>query len=925
MAGAPNPFRFNLPTQPHELVGRGPVVDHLVSELHAWNGDSHALIGGRRFGKSSLLLALEHALLGLGSSRADGALRVLPVRFSLHDVLPLDSPESFFRLAIEETLRALAAVGPLPVGAPPAPPTLQGFEEIVRRIAGARTGPLRVALLLDEMDSALGSPAVGALFGNLRSLISTGRVSERVRLVAAGAGRFRELDREGSPLFNVLTPIFLEALDETASRTLIARADGLDAAVADAVAAAGGGHPFILQFLLHHLHHAGAGSAGAAELAAAERRFLQHRGTDLEAWWLAVGPEGQRVYDVLSRTAEWMSAGEIGRALPDRPGGVQRGVEALCFHGLVVQRHDHREHRVGSELFRGWHRAAAREEVPSSDSSPAPITVGTVCDNRYEIRQRLGKGGMGEVFLAFDRATQQDVALKIVREDARAPGDDEALRQELVRARGVSHPNVCRVHDLAPSLWGPILVMEHVPGQTLHHHIREKKAQGGIAADEFRRIASQVWHGLAAIHAQGLVHGDLKPGNVMVNEERAVILDFGFAHERARSSSRRPGAQPDGGTPNYMSPERLVSGGASAEDDVYATALTLWEMWTCRVPKPGDNPRARPMRSQILFDVPSGLSISEVKQIFRGMNEDPQMRPQARQMRFWSPVQRTTGSIELPRERLDPGPPLGRGPACAFMPGAQALLVTYTTHAPEVVGKLLPLDKPVLTLGRRDDQDLVIPESTVSSAHAQLRWQQGSWVVEDQQSANGCYADPSYERKTPIAMVHGSEVQVGECRLKLVSFDTDSPLYGRALRYLGRRDGLSGLLGRAHLMKGIDEDGQFSDWYEAPMHVCRYELSGRDRRASDRPTIRELLALRKAAHRVVEITEMLLPSLAPVVAGRTGPLEFVVSMVGPTLEEARQVVEQVASQVQGLLPDTLELAPTLVTGEPGRPARHLID
>ena len=102
---------------------------------------------------------------------------------------------------------------------------------------------------------------------------------------------------------------------------------------------------------------------------------------------------------------------------------------------------------------------------------------------------------MGEVFLAYDRSTQQPVALKIVREESRMPGDDEALRQELLLARSVSHPNVCRVHDLAPSAWGPILVMEHIAGQTLHTHIRRRKAQGGYTADEFRKIASEVGGG----------------------------------------------------------------------------------------------------------------------------------------------------------------------------------------------------------------------------------------------------------------------------------------------------------------------------------------------------------------------------------------------------------------------------------------------
>lgn len=105
-----------------------------------------------------------------------------------------------------------------------------------------------------------------------------------------------------------------------------------------------------------------------------------------------------------------------------------------------------------------------------------PIAPGMVINDRYEIKQSLGKGGMGEVFLAHDRTALQAVALKIVREESRASEDDkEALRKELLLARSVSHPNVCRVHDLVPSIYGPILVMEHIVGQTLHTHIRRKK------------------------------------------------------------------------------------------------------------------------------------------------------------------------------------------------------------------------------------------------------------------------------------------------------------------------------------------------------------------------------------------------------------------------------------------------------------------
>ncbi|HEV3190883.1 MAG TPA: FHA domain-containing serine/threonine-protein kinase, partial [Polyangiaceae bacterium] len=456
-----------------------------------------------------------------------------------------------------------------------------------------------------------------------------------------------------------------------------------------------------------------------------------------------------------------------------------------------------------------------------------PLTPGTVVNDRYEIRQSLGKGGMGEVFLAYDRTTQQAVALKIVREEARMPGDDEALRQELLLARSVGHPNVCRVHDLAASPYGPILVMEYITGQTLHTHIRRKKAQGGYTADEFRRISHDVASGVAAIHQQGLVHGDLKPGNVMVTTNadgsfgKAIVLDFGFAKERARASARRPGAPPDGGTPNYMSPERIRSGGASPEDDVYALGLTLLEMWTCRVPEPGYKPRARTMRQQIMFDVPSGLSIDEIKQVFRCFSDDPQLRLPARHLRFFNPVTLTTNPIQVPRERLEAGPPPGRSAAQSFVPGAQAVLATFATNAPEFVGELVTLDKPQVTIGRRSDNDLAVPEATVSGQHAQLRWQNASWIVEDLGSTNGTYVDFTYERRKNLNLMHGGEVQLGELRFKLVSFPKDGVIHKRARQYLSKRDGLTGLLIREQLLRALDEEAGFADWVEAPLTIAR--------------------------------------------------------------------------------------------------------
>jgi len=563
--------------------------------------------------------------------------------------------------------------------------------------------------------------------------------------------------------------------------------------------------------------------------------------------------------------------------------------------------------------------------MAQSPRNTPPIGHGSVVNDRYEIRQSLGKGGMGEVFLAYDRSAKEAVALKVVREESRMPGDDEALRQELLLARSVSHPNVCRVHDLAPSPWGPILVMEQIAGQTLHTHIRKRKAQGGYSADEFRKTASEAAAGLAAIHLQGLVHGDLKPGNVMVTNDRAIILDFGFAQERARLSARRPGAPPDGGTPNYMAPERLRSGGASPEDDMYALGLTLWEMWTCRVPEPGYRPRSKPMRTQIMFDVPAGLSVDEVKQVFRCLSDDPAMRPQARHLRFFNPSSLTTSQVQIPRERISPGAPPGRVTAETFVPGSQSLLVTYCTNAPEAAGLLFPLNKPLITIGRRAGQDIVMPEATVSGAHAVLKWQSGSWSIEDTGSTNGTYAEYSYERKKTSAMLHGGEVQLGESRVKLVSFSDASPQHERAKAYLARRDGLTGLLRREHLLRAVEEEMAFAEWSNNPLSVARYHVRSPNRHVSDRPTILEMLALRRAAQRVVELTEMLLLSIVPVTGGRIGPLKFAIVMTGPSLEEARNVVEQVVSQVQGSMPDSLDLGATLVRAEPGQRVQALLD
>ncbi len=358
---------------------------------------------------------------------------------------------------------------------------------------------------------------------------------------------------------------------------------------------------------------------------------------------------------------------------------------------------------------------------------------------------------------------------------------------------------------------------------------------------------------------------------------------------------------------------------------MYALGLTLWEMWTCRVPEPGYRPRAKPMRAQIMFDVPAGLSIDEVKQIYRCLSDDVLLRPQSRHMRFFNPTSLTTSQVQIPRERLSPGPPLGRSASQNFDPTAQELLITFATNTQELAGRLFPLDKPVMNIGRRVDQDVHVPEPTVSGSHAALKWQSGSWLVEDTGSTNGTYADHSYDRKKSVTLLHGGEVQLGECRFKLVSFRPSSPQHEKAREYLSRRDGLTGLLGREPMLRFLEDEVKFAEWDGVPLTVAKYEVKSPNRLVSDRPTILEMLALRRSAQRVIELTEVLLLSIVPVTAGRSAPLKFAIVMTGPGSEEAHNVVEQVVSQVQGLMPDTLKLVANVVEHEPGKSAQSLLD
>jgi serine/threonine protein kinase len=200
---------------------------------------------------------------------------------------------------------------------------------------------------------------------------------------------------------------------------------------------------------------------------------------------------------------------------------------------------------------------------------------GRLLAGRYRIIALLGKGGMGEVYRADDLTLGQPVALKFLPEEA---SRDESLlerfRNEVRIARRVSHPNVCRVYDVGEVDGHTFFTMEYVDGEDLASLLRRI---GRLPQDKALDIARQLCAGLAAAHAKGVLHRDLKPANIMLDGRGQVVMtDFGLAG----LTDQIHGADIRSGTPAYMAPEQLAGKEVTAQSDLYALGLVLYEVFT---------------------------------------------------------------------------------------------------------------------------------------------------------------------------------------------------------------------------------------------------------------------------------------------------------------------------------------------------------
>lgn len=303
---------------------------------------------------------------------------------------------------------------------------------------------------------------------------------------------------------------------------------------------------------------------------------------------------------------------------------------------------------------------------------PDPM-VGRVVDGRYLVKSRIARGGMATVYLALDHRLDRKVALKVMHEHLAV--DEEFVARFVREARAaarLSHSNVVQVFDQGSDEAVLYLTMEYLPGRTLRDVLT---GRGALTSRESISVLEPVLGALAAAHRAGIVHGDLKPENVILTDDgRIKVADFGLARAISAASGTGPtGSSPTGelllGTVAYLSPELVSRGIADARTDVYAAGILLFELLTGKQPFVGDNPLSVAQR-HVHESVPTPTSLApELPSAFdpvvlQATSHDPDQRP-PNAGALLSDLKAAMGRVTDPQLDIRASDPPVAGPAAA--------------------------------------------------------------------------------------------------------------------------------------------------------------------------------------------------------------------------------------------------------------------
>jgi serine/threonine protein kinase len=389
---------------------------------------------------------------------------------------------------------------------------------------------------------------------------------------------------------------------------------------------------------------------------------------------------------------------------------------------------------------------------------------------KCRIVEEIGRGGMAVIYKAYQESLDRYVAVKILRAKQAPPDFSERFNREARAAARLSHPNILPIYDFGHEEGMSYIVMKFVPTGTLRERMK-----GAMAPEEAERFVNQIAAALDHAHERDVLHRDVKPGNVLLDEEDWVLLaDFGLAKLMA-SDAQLTASGVGVGTPAYMSPEQGQGIDVDARADVYSLGAMLYEMATGSVPFKAETPMAVALM-HIMDPLPPPRGVKpdlppKVEQvIIKAMAKDREERYQSagemaqalrqalkKEFAFPPEVQRLPGQepISLPPDaELDTASPT---PAISAQ-----LLITSGMLA----GREFALAGEV-RIGRRRDNDIMLPDLQVSGHHAHIAVGDEGAILADVGSRNGTFVNDRRIRE-PYRLQDGERIRMGQTELLFI-------------------------------------------------------------------------------------------------------------------------------------------------------------